>query len=33
MNNNFSASIPYELEQMREEIKEYLDDLTTRDSE
>jgi type IV secretory pathway VirB4 component len=31
MNNNFSASIPYELEQMREEIKEYLDDLTTRD--
>lgn len=31
MNNNFSANIPYEMEQMRKEIKEYLDDLTTRD--
>lgn len=31
MNNNFSATIPYELEQMRKETKEFLDDLTTRD--
>lgn len=31
MNNNFSANIPYEMEQMRKEIKEFLDDLTTRD--
>lgn len=31
MNNNFSANIPYELEQMRKEVKEFLDDLTTRD--
>ena len=31
MNNNFSANIPYELDQMRKEIKEFLDDLTTRD--
>ena len=30
-NNNFSASIPYELEQMRREAKEFLDDLTARD--
>lgn len=30
-NNNFSASIPYEKEQMRSEIKEYMDDLTSRD--
>ncbi len=30
-NNNFSARIPYQLEQMRNEIKEFLDDLTTRD--
>ncbi|UKI35106.1 MAG: hypothetical protein L6V93_12750 [Clostridiales bacterium] len=30
-NNNFSANIPYEMEQMRKEIKEFLDDLTTRD--
>lgn len=30
-NHNFSASIPYELEQMRGETKEFLDDLTTRD--
>lgn len=31
MNNNFSATIPYEMEQMRSEIKEFMDDLTTRD--
>ena len=30
-NNNFSASIPYELEQLRGETKEFLDDLSTRD--
>lgn len=30
-NNNFSAVIPYDLEQMRAEAKEFLDDLTTRD--
>ena len=30
-NNNFSAVVPYELEQMRNESKEFLDDLTTRD--
>ena len=30
-NNNFSAVIPYDLEQQREESKEFLDDLTTRD--
>ena len=29
--NNFSASVPYELEQLRAEAKEYLDDLTVRD--
>lgn len=29
--NNFTASIPYELEQFRAEAKEYLDDLTARD--
>lgn len=29
--NNFSAVIPYEMEQMREEVKELLDDLTKRD--
>ncbi len=29
--NNFTATIPYELEQTRAETKEYLDDLTTRD--
>lgn len=29
--NNFTASIPYELEQVRAETREYLDDLTTRD--
>lgn len=29
--NNFSASVPYELEQQRGENKEFLDDLTVRD--
>ena len=29
--HNFSANIPYDLEQMRKETKEFLDDLTTRD--
>ena len=29
--NNFSATIPYELEQLRAEGKEFLDDLTVRD--
>lgn len=29
--NNFTATVPYELEQVREETKEFLDDLTTRD--
>ena len=30
-NNNFSAVIPYDLEQQRKESKEFLDDLTARD--
>lgn len=30
-NNNFSAVIPYDLEQLRAESKEFLDDLSTRD--
>ena len=30
-NNNFSAVVPYELEQTRGEAKEFLDDLTARD--
>ena len=30
-NNNFAAEPPYELSQMREEMKEFLDDLTKRD--
>jgi len=30
-NNNFSAVIPYDMEQQRKETKEFLDDLTTRD--
>ena len=30
-NNNFSAVIPYDLEQQRNESKEFLDDLTLRD--
>ena len=29
--NNFTASVPYELEQLRAETKEFLDDLSTRD--
>lgn len=29
--SNFTASIPYELEQLRTETKEFLDDLSTRD--
>lgn len=29
--NNFSAIIPYDLEQQRKESREYLEDLTTRD--
>ena len=31
MQNNFSATIPYEMDQMRRETKEFLDDLTGRD--
>ena len=31
MNNNFSAVIPYDMEQQRRESKGFLDDLTTRD--
>lgn len=30
-NNNFSAVIPYDMERQREESKEFLDDLITRD--
>ena len=30
-NNNFSAVIPYDMEMLREECKEFLDDLTIRD--
>ena len=30
-NNNFSALVPYDLEQQRRESQEFLDDLTTRD--
>ena len=30
-NYNFSAMIPYEMRQMREEAEEFLDDLTTKD--
>ena len=30
-NNNFSAAVPYDMEQQRKEMKEFLDDLTTRD--
>ena len=29
-NNNFSAVVPYDMEQQRKESKEFLDDLTTR---
>ena len=31
VNNNFSATIPYDMEQQKKEMKEFLDDLTTRD--
>ncbi|MBR0348020.1 MAG: ATP-binding protein [Clostridia bacterium] len=30
-NNNYTAVIPYDLEQQRKEVREFLDDLTTRD--
>lgn len=30
-NNNYSAVVPYDMEQQRRESKEFLDDLTTRD--
>ena len=30
-NNNFSAIVPYDMEQQRKESKEFLDDLTARD--
>ena len=30
-NNNFSAVVPYDMEQQRKELKEFLDDITTRD--
>lgn len=30
-NNNFSARVPYDLEQLRNEATEFLDDLTSRD--
>ena len=30
-NNNFSAVVPYDMEQQRRESKEFFDDLTTRD--
>lgn len=30
-NNNFSATIPYDMEQQRRETKEYMTDLTSRD--
>ncbi len=30
-NNNFSAAVPYDMEQQQRELKEFLDDLTTRD--
>lgn len=30
-NNNFSALVPYDMEQQRKEAKEFLNDLTTRD--
>ena len=30
-NNNFTAAVPYDLEQLRTEAKEFLDDLSTRD--
>ena len=30
-NNNFSATVPYDMEQQRKEAKEFLDDLVSRD--
>ena len=30
-NNNFSATVPYDMEQQRRETKEYMDNLTDRD--
>ena len=30
-NNNFNAEVPYEMQQQRKELKEYLDDITTHD--
>ena len=30
-NNNFSATVPYDMEQQKKEMKEFLDNLTTRD--
>ena len=30
-NNSFSATVPYDMEQQKKEMKEFLDDLTTRD--
>lgn len=30
-NNNFTATVPYDMEQQKKEMKEFLDDLTTRD--
>ena len=30
-NNNFSATVPYDMEQQKKEMKEFRDDLTTRD--
>ncbi len=30
-NNNFSATVPYDMEQQKKEMKEFLDDVTTRD--
>ena len=30
-NNNFSATVPYDMEQQKKEMKEFLNDLTTRD--
>ena len=30
-NNNFSAVVPYDMELQRKEVREFLDDLTTRD--
>ena len=33
VNNNFSATIPYDMEQQKKEMKEFLDNLTTRDQQ